>query len=159
MIYLLLDTQSRFHIHAILSTGKIRNYQILVGGTKLLAVPLVLAFLMCDEAYWNWKSAALIGFWVNIFLEIICFAERLYFNKKLLNFSSGNFLKKIFIPNWFTFAVSLVPPVFFCKYVSQNVFLSVPVSIVSSLLCIAIVGMNASERQKVMTKVKMYVKK
>lgn len=159
LIYLLLDTQSRFHIHAILSMGKIRNYEMIVGGTKLLAVPLVLTFLMCNEAYWNWKSAALIGFWVNIFLEIICFAERLFFNKKLLNFPSGNFLKKIFIPNWFTFAVSLVPPMIFCKYVSQNVFLSVLVSIASSLLCIAIVGMTASERQKMMSKVIMYMKK
>lgn len=152
LLYLLLDTQSRFHIHAILSVGQIRNYELLVGGTKLLAVPLVLVFLKCNESYWNWKSAVMIGIWVNIFLEIICFAERLFYNRKQLNFPSGIFLKKIFFPNWFTFAVALIVPWLFYKYVSQNVLLVIMVSLASSILSVAFIGMNGEERKMTVSK-------
>lgn len=41
MVYLLFDTQSRFLIISIMAIGKIRNYQIVVGGIKMLALPIV----------------------------------------------------------------------------------------------------------------------
>lgn len=153
LIYLLLDTQSRFHIHAILSTGKIRNYEILVGGTKLLAIPLVLLFLKCDKMYWNWSDAAIIGVWVNIVLEVICFAERLWYNKKQLNFPSGKFLKNIFIPNWSVFFLSFVLPVFVMKYISQNAILLILLSEISAITSIVVCGMNRDERKTVLKKV------
>ncbi|MCQ2089724.1 MAG: hypothetical protein MJY93_05700 [Fibrobacter sp.] len=154
MIYLLLDTQSRFLIYAILSTGKIRNYQIIVGCTKLLAIPLVLLFLKCNETYWNCNYAALIGIAVNIFLEIICFAERLFFNKRQLQFPSRLFLKKIFLTNWIVFFTALVLSVSFSEFLTKNIFVVIPFSIATTFFCIAFIGMNSIERLKVLEKSK-----
>ena len=90
MIYILLDTLSRMMIHAILSYGQIKVYQLVVGGTKLLAVPLVWFFLKINvNPLW--------GIWVNIILELICLIERLYYSNKLLSFNFWIFCRDVIL--------------------------------------------------------------
>lgn len=152
LIYALLDTQSRFHIHAILSAGKIRNYQIIVGGTKLLAIPVAYVFLKCG-------ASALIGIWVNIGLEIICFGERLYYNKKQLEFPIIQYVTKLFIPNWIVFIIMLSIPFIISYFCNLTVFLIIPISVLYGGIIIAFIGLKKNERIMLTKKVASAIKK
>lgn len=148
MIYLLLDSLSRLLIHSILSNGDIKVYQIVVGGTKLLAVPFVLLFLQFDpNPLW--------GIWINILLEIVCIAERLYYNRKLLRFDHVKYLKDVILRCISIFILAIVLSMLFAVYVSDNFIVSVAVSITVTSSVIWFLGTNAREHGMAI----MYVKK
>ena len=139
MLYLLLDSLSRLLIHAILSNGDIKIYQIVVGGTKLLSVPFVLLFLLLDlNPLW--------GIWVNILVEIVCLLERIYYNKKLLKFDYIRFVKDVILRCTFLLVVAFVLSTLFSVYISDNLIVSVVVSVSVTLSIIWLLGTNARER-------------
>lgn len=145
MFYLLLDTQSRFLLHAIMATGKIRNYQIVVGGTKLMAIPMAYLWLRVG-------GTPTVGIWVNIILEILCLGERLYFNQKMLNLPVAVFLNSAFTKCFLVLIVSMIMPYLSYKYVTNSLWIVLPISIVSTLLSVYYLGLNKSERMMLMDK-------
>lgn len=152
MFYLLLDTQSRFLMHAIMATGKIRNYQIVVGGTKLMAIPMAYLWLVAG-------GTPTVGIWVNIILEIICLGERLYFNKKMLNLPVADFLNSAFTKCFLVLIVSMVVPYLTYLYVTKNLWVVLPVSLASSLLAVYCLGLNKQERTQLVSKAKKIIRK
>jgi hypothetical protein len=145
MFYLLLDTQSRFLLYAIMATGKIRNYQIVVGGTKLMAIPMAYLWLIAG-------GNPTVGIWVNIILEILCLGERLYFNQKMLNLPVAVFLNSAFTKCFLVLIVSMIMPYLSYKYVTNSLWIVLPISIVSTLLSVYYLGLNKSERMMLMDK-------
>ena len=138
MLYLLLDSLSRLLIHSILSQGNIKTYQIVVGGTKLLAIPLVWLSLQFDlNPLW--------GIWINILLEIICLIERLYYNKKLLEFDHVRFVKEVIIRCTLLLIVAFALSRLFVVYISDNFIISIVVSVSVTLSAIWLWGTNARE--------------
>lgn len=152
LVYLLIDTMSRFLIHAILSNGKIRNYEILVGGTKLLALPIAYVFLINS-------MSPLIGIWVNIGLEVICLLERLFYCKKLLDFPVGIFVRKVCLTSIAILILSIVLPAVVKYHFTQNMFVLIIVSCISTTLCIALMGMNSNERCLIKDKIVQFIQK
>ena len=144
-IYLLLDVLSRFLIHAILATGNIRNYQLMAGGTKLLALPLAYLFFLigCDPTS---------GIWVNIGLEIVCFVLRLWYNKRRLQFPVHKYLFGICLRCWMVFILALSTSFLFKNYVVDNVFVDVCVSILLIVITISVMGISSSERNMIVNK-------
>ena len=100
LIYLLLDSLSRFLINSILADGRIKVYQLVVGGTKLLILPLVYVWLLIG-------GSPLTGIWANIILEIVCLCQRIYFNKKYNGLNWLSYITKTVLPCWCVF--SLLP--------------------------------------------------
>lgn len=138
-IYLLLDSLSRMMIHAILSEGRIKEYQIVVGGTKLFAIPLVYIMLLlgCNP---------LAGVWANILLELICLFERMYYSKKLLNLDWKYFIIKVVFRCWVVFILAISIPYLFICFVSQKLLITVAVSLIWTLAVISLTGVDKSER-------------
>lgn len=140
MLYLLIDSLSRLLIHSILSNGNIKVYQIIVGGTKLLAIPLVWLFLQLDiNPLW--------GVWVNIILEVICLGERLYYNKKFLKFDYRDYMKEVLLQCLFLFCISYVLSKLFVAFISPNFVASLIASIVITSGIIWFLGLNAKEHK------------
>lgn len=152
MFYLLLDTQSRFLMHAIMATGKIRNYQIVVGGTKLMAIPIVYLWLIAG-------GTPTVGIWVNIILEIISLGERLYFNKKMLNLPVADFLNSAFTKCFLVLIVAMIVPYLTYMYVTKNLWVVLPVSLASSLLAVYCLGLNKHERTQLISKAEKIIRK
>lgn len=145
-LYLLLDVLSKFLIHAILATGNIRNYQLLVGGAKLFALPLayVCFYIGCDPTA---------GIWVNIALEIVCLVLRLWYNKRRLQFPVHKYLFGICLRCWIVFIMALSVSFIFKNYVFDNVLINICVSGVLIITIISLVGVSSSERHMIMNKV------
>ena len=138
MGYLLLDILSRLLIQSILSQGNIKKYQIIVGGTKLFAIPFVYVYLLIDKN-------PLVGVWVNLFLEFLCLAERLYFTRKLLGFNSFYYLKDVILRCFFMFITTLFFSEIVIIIVSDNFVFSVVSSFLISSIVVWFLGMKKEE--------------
>ena len=150
MVYLMLDSLSRLMIHGILSHGKIKEYQIVVGGTKLLAIPFVFIALKMG-------ANPMAGVWVNILLEAICLYERIIYNKKLINLDSIRFLKEVLFRCSIVLAVSFVLPIITLYYLTTNLVIEVIITLISITISVWILGINAEEKNIVLSVVKKYI--
>lgn len=139
LIYCLWDCLSRLIIITILATGDIRNYQLIVGGTKLLAIPIVWIIL-------SHGGDPLTGILVNIFLELICLGERLIFNKKVTGLSPGIYLTKTVGRCWAVFFVAFLILYVIKEYIKLNIFIMLPISLIVTIFIIALFGISSSER-------------
>jgi O-antigen/teichoic acid export membrane protein len=152
LIYCLLDCLSRFLINTILATGNIKKYQIIVGGTKLLAIPITLLVLKCG-------GNPITGIYVNIGLEMVCLGQRLYFNRKYTNLNVKKYILQVICKCWGIFILALIIAHCFMEFM-PNFFISVVVNIIIAAICIITLGINNKERNYVIdmfkTKIKRY---
>ena len=144
LVYFLFDVLSRFLINSILATGNIRNYELIVGGIKLLALPLTYVFLLMG-------GNPITGVFVNILLEIVCFIVRLFYNRKRIHFPVKPYLTKVFVVCWFVFICSLTLSWLFKQYLVSNVFFAVPASVTIVIICVTLIGISDSERKLVLS--------
>lgn len=138
-IVLLEDTLNRFLINSIMAYGRIRNYQIIVAGTKLFVLPITYVFLLMG-------ASPIIGFVVNVVLDLVCMFERLYFTNKYFSIKYTCYLKKVVFPCWLLFFISLVVPELSYSFLSKNILFAVPVSFISVTGCILFCGLDENER-------------
>lgn len=153
LVYSLLDSLSRLLIISILANGKIRNYEIVVSTIKLMAMPL--SYVLLAYVFKN----PLIGVWINILLEVICLIIRLGYMHKLLNFDVFKYIKDVIARCVFIFFIALGLCYLFAHYVTDNLFVFVPVSVVVSGLIIFYLGIGSAERNWVISLVKSKIKR
>lgn len=153
LIYSLLDSLSRFLINSILANGKIRNYEIVVGIIKLLAMPV--SYIMLAYIY----KSPLIGVWVNILLEGICLTIRLGYMRKLLGFDILKYIKDVIGRCVAIFIIAFTMCCLFAHYVTDRLFVFVPVSVIVSGLIIFFLGIAHTERDWLVSMMKSKIKK
>lgn len=90
LMYLLLESVSYTMVTAMLATGDIRDYQIVVGGMQLLNVPLAWLCLKLG-------APAQSIYWVAIGVAFLCLAARLFMLRKMIGLPVGRFLKEVFL--------------------------------------------------------------
>lgn len=151
MVYLLFDTQSRFLITSIMAVGKIRNYQIVVGGIKILALPIV---YVCFKL----GIGPLAGIWVNILLECVCLVLRFRYNSKLLNMNVGRYIIEVFFRCWSVFIIALSFSRLLMEILPLHSILEIFISVLISVGTIYIMGIKGRERAFVFAKVKSIIK-
>lgn len=147
----MLEALSTPLITAMLATGKIRNYQIIVGGTQMLNLPLSYVFLRLGAE----PEMVLI---VAIIVSQLCLAERLVMLRKMINLPSVDFLKEVYLNVILVMLLSCLFPVLLSHYLEESFISFIIVSIVSvatTLIVIYIVGCKDTERQFVKDKLKI----
>ncbi len=142
MLYLLLDTQSRFLMHNIMSTGNIRNYQLVIGISKILTLPIAYIALLLG-------GSPLTGIIVNILIEIVCLVERLYFNRKQIDFPVDRFLTSAITTCFGVFFIALVPCLLLRYYVTSSLPLNLLFTLVVTTFIILFQGLNNQERSTI----------
>ena len=150
IIFALSESISNPLITAMLATGNIRNYQIVVGGLQLLNLPLSYVFLKigCPPE---------VTVVVAIFISQICFGSRLFMLKKMIGLPVGVFLYRIYL-NVLKIAATAV----LLSYMVTSVLPSgIYGSCLSIILCFLIagftclfIGMSSAERIEVMSMLK-----
>jgi len=152
LVYLLFDSLSRFLITAVLAYGDIKNYQIVVGGTKMMTLPLVYFWLLLG-------GSPVTGVLANIIIELICLGQRLYYNSKYNGLSWYSYLFKTILPCWGIFLFAFIPSYSIRVFLSNNIIVTVSSSLLLTISVIGLFGLNSSERKLVIDKVSSFIHK
>lgn len=98
LVFTLSESISRPLVSAQNATGKIKNYQAVVGGLQMMNLPISYVLLRC-----GYMPEAV--FVVSIILSQCCLAARLYMMRSTVGISARVFLRKVYAN---VFAVSIV---------------------------------------------------
>lgn len=88
LVGLLIESVSYTLVTAMLSTGNIRNYQLLVGGLQLLNLPVDYLFLRAG-------APAAVIFYVAIVISVLCLFARVYMLRGMIGLPALRFAKEV----------------------------------------------------------------
>ena len=150
LIYSLCQSISNTLYTAMLATGKIRNYQIIVGGLALMAFPL---------AYMFYKVGfpPEFGYVATIITSIICLIARLYLLKEMVKLSIRAFFKDVLISIIIVTIIAFLIPIISRTILEPGVtrlFVVLGVSIASTILSILLFGISSEERSTLISIIK-----
>ena len=142
LIYVMNETMSGPMITAMLATGNIRKYQLIVGGSQLLNLPLGYVCLACGCAAESVFIVAVVVSCVGMFL-------RVYMLRSMINLSFRQFYLQIYFRVILVIITSAVIP----SLITQIITIDFPMfimlcflSIASSATSIYLLGCTTEER-------------
>ncbi len=155
LILSLAEVISNTLITAQVATGKIRNYQIVVGGLFLLIFPVSYMLL---EMGWFPEVTVIVA----IVVSQVCLLARLWFLRTMIKLSAWEFLKKVYFNVLAVTAVALILPAFCYESMPPSVLRLLILGLVSvfaSILSIYYVGCNQQERVMILGYVRRFKQK
>lgn len=149
LVFAMSESLANPLVTAMLATGKIRNYQIVVGGLQLLNLPVSYLFLRMGYAP---ESV----FIVAVIISVCCEMARLYMLRGMIKLPVRRFLRKVYFNVIIVSVVASILPYFVIKGTEE----SFPNLLWTSLLCVACtvfsvlyIGCNKDERVFVANKI------
>ena len=155
IIYAMFEMISYPLVTAMLATGNIRNYQIVVGGFQCLNIPL--AWLLLHFGFF--PEIVVI---VSIFIAHCCLISRLYMLKGMINLNGISFFKEVYIRCLLVAILGYILPTFSRLFFQEgwlNFMITSLVSVISMSICILFIGCNKKERKFVYSKAKESIKR
>ena len=150
LIFAMCESISNPLVTAMLATGKIRNYQIIVGGLQMLNLPISYVCLKLGCI----PESVLI---VAIVISQSCLVARLYMLRSMIGLSSVQYMKKVYFNIIVVALLAIAVPGLLSKYMEES-FLSFVILSFAAIVCTIIVefyvGCNGKEREFVVDKVK-----
>ena len=128
----------------MLATGKIRNYQLIVGGLVMLNFPISYIFLKLGASP---ESTVVVA----IVISQICLFARLYMLKKMLGFPVREYLRRVYINVFKVTAVAVLIPTVLHGFIPGGFLgfvLGVAICVLCAGLSILFIGCSKSERQE-----------
>ena len=150
LVFAMSESISNPLVTAMLATGKIRNYQIVVGGLQMMNLPIS---YICLRLGCMPESVLIVA----IVISQCCLATRLYMLRGMIGLSSVLYMKKVYFNVIIVTLLSLFVPGLLSKYMEES-FLSFVILSFAAIVCTIIVefyvGCNGKEREFVIDKVK-----
>lgn len=140
-------------VTAQLATGNIRNYQLIVGGLKLLNLPIAYVCLYFGGA----PSSVYI---ISIVVSQLCVIARVYMLSKLIPFSVMYFYRKVYINIIYVMIVSVIIPVSISAFLNHGTLsflINCFTSFLSSLFTIYYIGCSKDERAYIIGKTRSFI--
>lgn len=142
LVFAMSESISNPLITAMLATGRIRNYQIIVGGLQMLNLPIsyILLNIGCIP------ETVII---VAIVISQCCLAARLYMLQSMIGLSIRSYFKKVYGNILVVSSVAIIIPLIASYLFSESFphfILLCLLSIFSTLLSIFYIGCNSKER-------------
>ena len=151
LLYLLVESVSYTMVTAMLATGDIRNYQLLVGGIQLLNVPVAWLCLKLG-------APAQSIYWVAIGVALCCLAARLYMLRGMIGLPVGRFLREVLLNEVLVVGLSLGTAFLLARFLPLASWWGFLVHAAGSLLVtlaiIVVAGLSAEERQGLLQKIR-----
>lgn len=139
--------------YAIISTGDIKKYQLVVTSVGFLVFPLTwVAFVLGAHA----ATTYIIFGIVYLFLNVI----RLRFLKSMLGFPVMRYVKEVILPVLIVGSASVIMPLILVYFISPSILrfiLVTIISIMSTSCCVYLFGLTKGERSMVVNKVNTVV--
>lgn len=155
LIFGMCESISTPLITAMLATGNIRNYQIVVGGLQMMNLPL--SYIMLKLGFF--PPIVMV---VAIFISMCCLASRLYMLRGMIGLSIRTYLKSVFFNVLVVAVIAAIFPYFARVYISDNFIGFIVVSlicVVSTFATIYFVGCKREERLFVNGKISQILNK
>ena len=148
LIFAMSESLANPLVTAMLATGKIRNYQLVVGGLQILNLPVSYLFLRMGYAP---ESVFIIA----IIISVCCEMARLYMLHGMIKLPVRDFLYKVYFNVITVSVVASVLPYLIIKGMEEN-FLNLIWTSLFCVICTAIsvlyIGCNKEERMFVANK-------
>lgn len=135
------------------ATGKIKVYQIIVGGIMLMIVPVA----------WIWLKLGGTPETVYIVYFVACVlahVSRMLIIRNMINLSIRKYIVEVMVPIIIVTISSLIVPVVVYNSIPDTIlsfFIVCAVSVLSVLTCVYLIGLKGSERAMVNSKVMQVV--
>ena len=126
------------------ATGKIRDYQILVGGLIMLNFPVSYIFLKAGAA----PEVTVV---VAIVISQVCLFARLYMLRRLTEFPVGEYLIRVYLNVLIVTLTAVILPLALMRYMPGGLtgfLLDVPLCIVCAALAVLFKGCSSAERKE-----------
>lgn len=149
LIFAMSESISNPLVTAMLATGNIRNYQIVVGGLQMMNLPVSYALLRLGYI----PETVMI---VAICISQCCLAARLYMLRGMIGLSVKKYLRKVYLNVLVVAGISGIIPAFLSSLLCEtftNFILVCIVSVLCSSIVIFYVGCNSKERDFMLFKV------
>ncbi len=148
LIFAMSESISNPLITAMLATGNIRNYQIVVGGLQIMNLPISYILLK----YGCIPEAVLI---VAICISQCCLVARLYMLRVMIGLSIRNYMSKVYFNVLTVTILSAIIP-YISSYYMNETFICFIMICVISVICtftvIYFIGCNRKERRFILSK-------
>ena len=146
LVFTLSESISQPLITAMFATGRIRNYQIIVGGLQLLNLPVSYVLL---------KMGAMpeVTVMVAIAISQICLAARLIMLEKMIGLSVRSFISRVYLNVITVSAVAVVLPILASYILPEGgwgFIAKAVIAAMSAALSIFFIGCTKSERTEVL---------
>jgi len=149
LMYLLLESVSYTMVTAMLATGDIRDYQIVVGGLQLLNVPLAWLCLKLG-------APAQSIYWVAICVAFVCLCARLYMLRRMIGLPVGRFVKEVFLNELLVVVLSMCMGLFLSRLIPLETWwgflLHAFLSLLFTALTILMQGLSSEEQKQFIAK-------
>lgn len=155
LIVALIDCLSNTLIASMHASGKVKEYQIVVGGISLLTLPMV--YLVFKLGYPPYSA-----FVIAIIMAFILHIVRLVMLKKSIGLPIMKFLKQVTLKVFLLFTMSIIIPLFLYQILETNIssfFIICIVSCLSSSLVCYVFGLSKNEKKIVIEKIASKLKK
>ncbi len=146
LVFALSESISNPLITAMLATGKIRNYQITVGGLQLLNVPVSYMLLRAGAA----PEVTVV---VAIVISQICFFVRLMMLRSMMGLNMGQYVSEVYVRVLVVAAAAVAVPLMICRLLPSDFSgfcLSVVLCVISACLSALFIGCSRAERREIM---------
>lgn len=155
LIYTMVEMISGPIITTMLATGKIKKYQIVVGGIQLLNIPI------------SWLILFLGGIPQTVVLVSIGIAHctlvaRLVMMRDMIGLGIRNFIEEVYLRILLTAVVGMIIPFIVHLFLGNgwaNFLITSTVCVFTMGLSILYVGCNSEERKYIYTSISGYIKK
>lgn len=150
LVFTLSESLSNPLITAMLATGKIRNYQIVIGGLQILNLPI--SYLLLK---YNCLPETI--FIVAICISQACLMARLYMLRNMIGIKAKDFLKKVYFNVIrVAFLASSIPIIvsLFLNDKFKAFVLTSSLSITFTIISVLYIGCNKYERSLIFRSIK-----
>ncbi len=144
LVFALSESISNPLITAMLATGKIRNYQLAVGGLQLLNVPVSYAFLKMGAA----PEVTVV---VAIVISQLCFFLRLAMLRGMIGLNMWDYLKDVYLRVLAVASLAAAVPLAFRGMMTEGLggfCLSILTCLMSAGLSVLFIGCSKDERRE-----------
>ena len=143
LVFTLSESISLPLITSMQATGRIRNYQLVVGGLQLMNLPVSYFFLRT-----GFQPEVTVA--VAIVISQISLVARLFMLRGMIGLSIGEFLRRVYLNVLSVTAAAVVFPLLFSFYVADSpatFICSVILCLISSCVAIYLVGCSRDEKK------------
>lgn len=139
---------------ACIATGKLKKYSLIITSIGFIEFPLAWAFFAIG-------MAPTYAYYTYIAVKIIVLIVRMHLMESMIGLKTKMYIKGVFIPIIFTTLMAVIPPILLNIFLEQSILrliLIIIVSFASVGICALYMGMTTSERNKIFSAVKNYLK-
>lgn len=157
IIYNLTQNLSQCLYTTMLATGKIKKYQIVVGGLSLLAFPTAWLFF-------EFGLPGEYGYWSMIIFAVVCLIARLFLLQEMVPLFSGlAYVKKVIFP----ITIAIIPTIVVVYFVHDitkeatwvTFIYESSLCVIMNVISITLLGLTKDERNKLYGLVKNKIRR